>query len=222
MEARGRGGEVVATSSTGWRKWKSSRSIRTAKTRQNGARRKIDLPNTRATADQLWRLLRGWLGSETRISGEITQTPEGLVLTTRVGPRPGQRFVSKSGDLQDLTRQGAEYIYKATQPYRYSVYIARLDGREAERRALLQELTRDPSATERKWALNGLNRIADGRGDFRRAEHFARRMLAIDPNMYVAHTILASPYGRRDATRKPPMSSAASSTITIPTSLTPI
>ena len=31
---------------------------------------KIDIPNTGATADQVWKLLRGWLGKETRISGE--------------------------------------------------------------------------------------------------------------------------------------------------------
>ena len=194
LESRGLSGEVVATQLLDRlaQMEEQSDSIRTAKTYGNnwGDELKIDIPNTRATADQLWRLLRGWLGSETRISGEVTQTPEGLVLTTRVGTRPGQRFVSKSGDLQDLTRQGSEYIYKATQPYRYSVYIARLDGREAERQELLEELTRDPSATERKWAFNGLNRVADGRGHFRRAEYFARRMLAIDPNMYVAYTNL--------------------------------
>lgn len=116
---------------------------------------KIDIPQTGATVDQVWKLLRGWLGTETRISGEVIETKEGLALTTRVGSTPGQRFVSTTNDLDSLVSQGAVAIYENTQPYRSAIYLLR-NGREAEGRAILQKLSSDPSPRERKWAFVGL------------------------------------------------------------------
>src|SRR4051794_2802077 len=147
---------------------------------------KIDIPNTGATADQVWKLLRGWLGKETRISGEVIQTSEGLALTARAGAKPGERFVSKSGNLDELVTKAAELIYRETQPYRYSVYLAQFPDRAAEEHAVLNQLTRDPSARERKWAFNGLAVDVRRAGDFRTSLGFARRALAIDPQMHPA------------------------------------
>lgn len=93
--------------------------------------------------------------------------------------------------MDELTRQGAEYIYRNTQPYRYAVYVSRDDERQDDWRTVLEQLSTDRSADERKWAFNGLNRLADSQGDFRRAEYFARKTLAEDPNMYVGYTNLA-------------------------------
>ena len=195
LEARGQSGEVVATQVLDRlaQMEEQSDSIRAAKTYGNnwGDELKIDIPNTSATAEQLWRLLRGWLGKETRISGEITQTPDGLVLTTRVGSKPGQRFVSKAGNMDELTLKGAEYIYRHTQPYRYAVYVSRDPERQGEWRTVLEQLSTNPSPDERKWAFNGLNRVADSQGNLPAALHYAQRALAIDPNMYVANTNLA-------------------------------
>lgn len=192
LAARGMSGDVVATQVLDRlaAMEDQSASIRAAKTYGNnwGDELKIDIPNTSATADQLWRLLRAWLGKETRISGEVTQTPEGLVLTTRVGTAPGSRFVSKAGDIQELTRKGAEHIYRNTQPYRFGVYVSRDPERQDEWRAAMENLASDPSPDERKWALNGLNRVADSQGKMEAALYFARRALAIDPDMYVARS----------------------------------
>jgi tetratricopeptide (TPR) repeat protein len=155
---------------------------------------KIDIPNTGATADQVWKLLRGWLGKETRISGEVIQTPQGLALTARAGAKAGERFVSKSGNLDELVTKAAELIYRETQPYRYSVYLAQFPDRAAEEHAVLTQLTRDPSARERKWAFNGLAVDARRAGNFRTSLGFARRALAIDPEMHpaVGNVALAS------------------------------
>lgn len=155
---------------------------------------KIDIPNTGATADQVWKLLRGWLGKETRISGEVIDTADGLALTARAGSKPGERFVSKSGNLDELVTKAAELIYRETQPYRYSVYLAQFPDRAAEEHSLLIQLTHDSSARERKWAFNGLAVDARRAGDFRGALSFARRALAIDPQMHPAmgNVVLAS------------------------------
>ena len=166
-----------------------SESMRAASSYDNnwGDDLKIDIPNTGATADQIWKLLRGWLGKETRISGEVIQTPEGLALTARAGAKPGERFVSKNGDLDALVTKAAELIYRETQPYRYSVYLAQFPDRGAEQRALLVGLTRDPSDARAQvgiqWPRRRCTRQA---GNFRGALGFARRALAIDPRMQPA------------------------------------
>src|SRR5215207_5619191 len=56
-----------------------TQSIRAASTYANNWENdlSIDIPNTGTTTDDIWKLLRGWLGKETRISGEVSETGEG-------------------------------------------------------------------------------------------------------------------------------------------------
>lgn len=164
-----------------------TQSIRAATSYDNnwGDDLKIDIPNTGATADQLWKLLRGWLGKETRISGEVIQTREGLALTARVGSSPGERFISKDGDLDSLITKAAEHIMSQTQAYRY-VWHLRNTGRTAESYALLQQLTADPSEVERKWAYSGLGAALRIDGEFPKSIVAANQALAIDPKMIPA------------------------------------
>jgi tetratricopeptide (TPR) repeat protein len=187
LNAQGLSGQVVATEVLDKlaQMQAQSESMRAASSYDNnwGDDLKIDIPNTGATADQVWKLLRGWLGKETRISGEVIQTPAGLALTARAGAKPGQRFVSKTNNLDDLVTKAAELIYRETQPYRYSVYLIKFPERRAEQHALLVSLTADPSDRERKWAFNGLTVDARTAGQPRVALGWVRRALAIDPQM---------------------------------------
>jgi tetratricopeptide (TPR) repeat protein len=153
---------------------------------------KIDIPNTGANTDQLWKLLRGWLGKETRISGEVIETKNGLALTTRVGAKPGQRFISETADLDALITQGAELIFKNSQPYRHAIYLGRIPERASERNGLLRRLTTDSSPMERKWAFNGLAYDALERGDWAGAISMAKRALVIDPEMSPAMNNMAA------------------------------
>ena len=161
---------------------------------------KIDIPNTGATTDQVWKLLRGWLGKETRISGEVIDLGDGLALTARVGAKPGQRFVSADRDLDALIAQGAELIFKRTQPYRHAVYVGRIPEREAERYDLLMALTSDPSPVERKWAFSGLAydrrvmgffadavRMADKRPRHRSTAHSRARQSGASAQLLLGH-----------------------------------
>ena len=198
MAAKGLSGEVVATQVLDKlaEMQDQSESTRAASSYANnwGKDLKIDIPNTGATADQIWTLLRGWLGKETRISGEVIETPQGLALTARVGGKPGQRFVSKSNDLDALVAQGAELIYARTQPYRHAIFLLNAN-RKAERIAALQQLTGNESAIERKWAYNGLSVSLRNEGDFRGAIVMANKALAIDLNMIPAIGNLGSANG---------------------------
>ena len=190
MQQRGLTGEVVATQLLDKlaEMQEQSESTRAASSYANNWENdlKIDIPNTGATAEQVWKLLRGWLGKEMRISGEVIETKDGLALTARVGSQPGKRFVNKEGDLDALVTQGADLIYARTQPYRHSVYLSGSPERTAERFAALRRLTSHESAMERKWAYNGLSVSLRREGDFRGSMTMASKALAIDPEMIPA------------------------------------
>ena len=190
MAAQGLTGEVVATQVLDKlaEMQANSESTRAASSYANnwGDELKIDIPQTGASVDQVWKLMRGWLGNETRISGEVISAGGGLALTARVGSSPGQRFADPKAGLDGLVVQAAELIYRETQPYRYAIYAGREPGRRAERHALLKRLTADPSELERKWAYNGLSVDYREAGDFGRSAAMARKALSIDPDMIPA------------------------------------
>ena len=199
MQARGLTGEVVATQLLDKlaEMQEQSESTRAASSYANNWENdlKIDIPNTGATAEQVWKLLRGWLGKETRISGEVIETKEGLALTARVGSQPGKRFVNKDGDLDALIAKGADLVYARTQPYRHSVYLSTQPDGQVERMAELQQLTGNESAMERKWAYNGLSVSLRMVGDFRGSMAMANKALAIDPEMIPAVGNLSNALG---------------------------
>jgi len=189
MQAKGLTGEVVATQLLDKlaEMQEQSESTRAASSYANNWENdlKIDIPNTGATAEQIWKLLRGWLGKETRISGEVIETKDGLALTARVGSQPGRRFVDKKGDLDALVTQGADLIYSKTQAYRHAISLDAPE-RKAERLAALTRLTADESAIERKWAYSGLSVTLRNGGDFKGAVAMAEKSLALDPGMIPA------------------------------------
>lgn len=198
LQARGLTGKVVAIKVLDKlaAMQEQTQSIRAASTYANNWEDElsIDIPNTGTTTDDIWKLLQGWLGKETRISGEVAETGQGLALTVRVGTSAGQTFVSQDGDLATLIAQGAELVYKDTQPYRYSAFISRDPTRWRESDAIYRRLSRDPSPIERKWAFNGLAANARRDGNFHAAIAYAQRMLEIDPNMAPAYSNLGQAY----------------------------
>lgn len=141
----------------------------------------LDIPQTGISIGEAWRTLKGWLGEETRIGGEIVQLPTGLAVTTRAGPLSGGTVQGPEGEVDRLVREAAAGIYKVTQPYRYAISLAQEKAGETEQ--VLLGLTGNESEMERKWAYSGLSSMARRRGDNRRAIAMARQALAIDPNL---------------------------------------
>lgn len=195
LQARGLTGKVVATKVLDRlaEMQEQTQSIRAASSYANNWEDglSIDIPNTGATTDQIWKSLRTWLGKETRISGEVTGTGSGLALTTRVGTSAGRTFVSAEGDLDTLISQGAELIYQETQPYRFAFFINREPSRRRQAAAILHRLSRSSSPIDRKWAFNGLAAQARTDGRFREAIAYAQRAIAVDENMLPSYATLA-------------------------------
>jgi tetratricopeptide (TPR) repeat protein len=145
---------------------------------------KLAIPETGISLGDAWRTLKAWLGSETRISGEIVQTPRGLAITTRAGSLSGGSIEGSEQEIGALVGKAASSIYKVTQPYRYAISLPAEQVEERVR--ILRGLTGDPSEQERKWAYSGLSVTYRASGDLSQAAVMARRALSIDPQLLPA------------------------------------
>jgi tetratricopeptide (TPR) repeat protein len=153
---------------------------------------RVDVAGAGLSLGETWRTLRRMLGEETRISGELTQGPDGqLAITTRAGAQSGGSHAGNEAELDALLSAAAEGIYRATQPYRFAVYSGR-SGDDRVSDLALEELARGADRNERMWALNGLSVNRRGAGDPVRAIALARSALEIDPELVPAMANLAT------------------------------
>src|ERR1700749_1551586 len=99
---------------------------------------KLQIPDTGVSIGEFNRSLHTWLGHQTRITGEVYRTPTGVSVTARTGSDTSPTFTGSDADLDKLIRQAAESVYRATQPYRYAVFLANV-GRNKEAEAAYLE-----------------------------------------------------------------------------------
>jgi tetratricopeptide (TPR) repeat protein len=150
---------------------------------------KLQIPDTGVSIGEFVRSLHSWLGHQTRITGEVYRTPAGLAVTARSGGNASSSFTGSDADLDKLMQQAAESVYKATQPYRYAVFLSNT-GRKKEAEAAFQNLIANGSQQDRAWACIGLEDIYAGRGDYVRARPLLIKALAIKPGFVMAYANL--------------------------------
>jgi Flp pilus assembly protein TadD len=188
LASRGLSGQVVATQMLDklTAMQSATRSNRAPKTYANnwGDDIKVEIPDTGISIGEAYRFLRGWLGHETHISGEVTRTATGIALTARIGADSGASFAGAETDLDAMVQKAAEHLYGITQPYRYGVYLNQ-QGRNSEAAIVFQALAKTGPPSERAWAYNGLGVESDNPdvdGTFRLFSHAAE----LDPTNALA------------------------------------
>jgi len=139
---------------------------------------KVEIPETGVSVGELQRVLRGWLGHEIHVGGDLVRTPEGLSLTVRTEDG-GDEVTGSDADMGGLLQKAAEALYGRTQPYRYAAYLAGA-GRMAEARTVLIDLATSGPPTEKAWALTGLAR---GEPNPMIGHDYARQALAQNPDL---------------------------------------
>jgi tetratricopeptide (TPR) repeat protein len=170
-------------------------SIRAANTYANNwqGHVSVEIPSTGVSIGELDRWLRGALGRETIISGEVTRAGESLSMTVRTPSGGGRTIVSESGDLDALVQGAAEAIYEMTQPYRYAWYL--LDGRRRdEGLAAMRRLGAAGATLDRAYAYMALGIDAARQGDLEQAISLGKRALAIYPEFAPAENNLGTWY----------------------------
>jgi len=140
---------------------------------------KVEIPETGVSIGELNRYLREWLGSETRITGEVVRTAPGIAVTVRAGETSGQRFEGPEADIDGLVAKAAEAVYARTQPYRYAVYLGS-NGRRDEASALFARLAKSGAPEDRPWAYAGWASILQAQGRHYDAIRLAHASMALN------------------------------------------
>ena len=199
LAARGLSGQVVATQMLDklTSMQSATRSNRAPRTYANnwGDDIKVEIPETGISIGEAYRFLRGWLGHETHISGEVYRSATGIALTARIGADSGATFAGAESDLDALVQKAAEHLYGITQPYRYGVYLDQ-QGRHSEAATVFQALAKTGPPSERAWAYNGLGVGTDDPGADGPFLMFSRAV-TLDPTNSLATGNLAGAEGAR-------------------------
>lgn len=202
LAARGLTGEVAAAQVIDHlaRMEAGVNSARQAETYRTswGSDLKVEIPQTGVSIESLQRLLRRWLGHQTRVSGEIYRDGPALKLTIRTDGSPGQTIGGSDANLDALFAGGAETLMARTSPYRYAQHLITI-GRYEEARARLAGLAETGPRLERAWALTSLSITA---GDLREQERNlaeARRIAPDLPHVWHVTALTAHRAGRFEA-----------------------
>jgi hypothetical protein len=83
---------------------------------------KVQIPDTGVSISEFNRALHEWLGHQTRISGEIYRTRDGLAISARAGADSTPVLKGDEADIDALIDKAAQSIYRSTQPYRYAAW----------------------------------------------------------------------------------------------------
>ena len=143
----------------------------------------VVVPYAGVSLGELRREARDWLGSETHLSGEVVRLAGNrLSVSFRATGGVSGSVEGSAQDSGKLLDQAALAIFKATQPYRYSVYRSRR-GEGDEAIATLRQLARSDNLRERLWALHGLALDAPSQAE---TVAIYRRALALDSNFLPA------------------------------------
>jgi Flp pilus assembly protein TadD len=151
---------------------------------------KLQIPDTGISIGEFNRSLHAWLGHQTRITGEVWRTPTGIAVTARAGHDTSPAFTGSEADLDKLMQQAAESVYRATQPYRYAVYLANAN-RAKEAEVAYRALIAEGSPTDRAWAYIGIENIYANHAEFGRALRTANSALALKPDFIMVYVNVA-------------------------------
>lgn len=153
----------------------------------------FEIPQTGVSISDLERYLRGRLGRQTVVQGEVIRLPDGRVtVTVRAGRAPGVSFQGSEAEAPALMQKAAEHVLKTTQPLRYagwglSTAAAKSDpARKAEITAdlstVLEPLTKAGPPAERAEALVNLAYVRSAQGRDADAIPLTYRALDLDPS----------------------------------------
>jgi tetratricopeptide (TPR) repeat protein len=144
---------------------------------------KVQIPDTGMSIGEFYRLLVSWFGHQTRISGEVFHTPQGIAMAVRTTGQPGEIVRGTDTDLDGIVQHAAEAIYAHTQRYRYAMYLAATGGEKNRARvtAIMEDLSRTGTPLDRAWSYMALSTSAEF-SDPLRAPAINRKAIPIAPD----------------------------------------
>jgi tetratricopeptide (TPR) repeat protein len=174
-------------------------SVRPPQSYENnwGGNLKVEIPETGVSIGELQNFLKGWLGHDTHITGEVWRTQTGIAVTARESGEGGATFTGPESDLDGLMQKAAEHVYSITQPYRYANFLDRnyaapdIADRVARATVIYRKLIAGPSALEQGWAWYGLSTIeVQVKRDIPMAVYYLQKSIAANQDSTLGHIAL--------------------------------
>jgi tetratricopeptide (TPR) repeat protein len=148
---------------------------------------KLEIPEAHISIGELQRYLRDWLGHEAHIGGSIVQQADGtLALTVRGNGFAARTFSGKLEALPALTTQAAEYIYGASETYRFGVYMVD-HGRDDEAIALVKAAYSAALPSDQPLLLNVWGLALGDQGHNEEALEKLRQAVALKPDYWIGY-----------------------------------
>jgi tetratricopeptide (TPR) repeat protein len=124
---------------------------------------KVEIPDTGMSIGEFYRLLVSWFGHQSRITGEVFRTPQGIAIAVRTSGQPGDIVRGTDADLDGLVQQAAEAIYARTQPYRYANYLVSIDpaANAGKAIAIWNHLVQTGSTLDKVWSYMALGTMLE-------------------------------------------------------------
>ncbi len=147
---------------------------------------KLEVPETGVSVSEMMRFMRGWLGHETHIGGDLEETPDGVSLTVRGEGVLPKTFTGAQADLPKLVTAAAEYVYGQSEPYLFASYLEN-KGRDQEALDFVTGAFQKAAPADRPYLLNAW---ADALGDLGRngeALSIYRQALREKPDFWIAY-----------------------------------
>jgi len=164
---------------------------------------KVEIPETGVSVAEVWRLLRGWLGHERRLSGDLRQTGDGkIALTAHLAGGEAVTAIGPSDALDALEQQVAEKIFGQFDPLNYPIYLY-IQDRPDEAMAAAETYARTaPTASEKASAFGLWAEFTHRKtGDVALARARAQLGITFDPKFvfnYVALWRIDADLGRQE------------------------
>jgi tetratricopeptide (TPR) repeat protein len=125
---------------------------------------KVDIPETGVSLGEALTYLRGWLGHDIHISGNVVHAGDAIVVSVRGSGFPAKSFTGSPAELSKLTSEAAEYVYSQSEPYLYATWLEN-NGRDKDAIALIQQiyptLDKEQQTNILKVWGNGLTNVGD-------------------------------------------------------------
>ncbi len=151
---------------------------------------RIEIPETGVTIAELNRELRGWLGHETHITGEVALHGGAAALTVRVAAQPGVTARGAEAELEGLIDAAGDAAFARAEPYRYAIW-QRQHGDPLVGAAIFGRLARAGPPAERAWGFSGLANAALDTEGVATSIRYSRAAQAIAPWMMLPPTNIA-------------------------------
>ena len=163
--------------------------------RSRGVRRdsatdiKVEIPDTGISLGEAARYLRGWLGNERRVSGNLRVAGDNKIALTVTVDGQTKTLTGTRGDLDQVEQKAAEWAFTTVDPQNMVLYLW-AERRSDEAFAALANFAGRPSDTELErsdayslWA----NMTRTVSGDISRSQALAKVSTAIDSRTVAPH-----------------------------------